>query len=270
MKPFQAKTFTLGNQLTAEQFEYFNKYGFLHFKHFISPETVQLFLKEAHQIEQEFLQRGVDKVNGIPLKFGKNPDGSPMIQRLCFTSQYSLILHEYVQDPRLQALTALLGGDARIGENEKDGLVFNHYVNAENSSFTQMGWHTDSPRDLFLGQKIHKMLNVGTHLDNCPIANGGLRVLPGTHNASKFKVLFLKKQFIDHNPDPNEVGLNIEAGDLTVHDGDLWHRVEVCPFSGEGSRRRVMYIPIVTGKYEPKTENSKTPLYQRLAKYVIH
>ena len=82
------------------------------------------------------------------------------------------------------------------------------------------------------------------------------------------KVLFLKKQFIDHNPDPNEVGLNIEAGDLTVHDGDLWHRVEVCPFTGEKSRRRVMYFPIIQGKYSPKNENSKTPFYHKLAKIV--
>ncbi|MFC0184344.1 phytanoyl-CoA dioxygenase family protein [Pseudarcicella hirudinis] len=268
MIPFEPKTFTLGEKLTDEQLWFFNKYGFLHFKHFISKDTVKQFLSEAHRIEKDWLEAGLTKMNGIPLKFGKNPDGASMIQRLCFLSQNSQILHEYLKDPRLKALTQLLGYDARIGENEKDGLVFNHYVNAENSKFTQMGWHTDSPRDLFLGQKILKMLNVGTHLDDCPKENGGLRVLPGTHNQSRFKLLFGKKQFIDHRPDPNEVGLDIEAGDLTVHDGDLWHRVEVCPFTGENSRRRVMYIPIVTGKYAPKDAGSKTPFYHRLAKVV--
>ena len=270
MMDFEAKTFTLGEQITPEQKAYFDQYGFLHFKNFISKETVEAFKNEAHRIEKEWLAAGIDKMNGIPLKFGKDEKGNPMIQRLCFLSQHSAVLHEYLQDPRLKALLTLVPDNAnRIGEDEKDGLVFNHYVNADNSKFSQMGWHTDSPRDLFLGQKILKMLNVGTHLDDCPMENGGLRVLPGTHKLSKMKVLFLKKQFIDHNPDKNEVGLNIEAGDLTVHDGDLWHRVEVCPFTGEKSRRRVMYFPIVQGKYQPKDENSKTPFYHKLGKLVV-
>ncbi|MEI9935232.1 MAG: hypothetical protein WDM71_10380 [Ferruginibacter sp.] len=29
---------------------------------------------------------------------------------------------------------------------KKDGLVVNHYVNSPYSKFTQLGWHTDSPR----------------------------------------------------------------------------------------------------------------------------
>jgi phytanoyl-CoA hydroxylase len=269
MTPLEAQTFTLGESLTPEQITFFNEYGFLHFKHFISKEVVALFLKEAKAVEENFFAKSVDKINGVPLKFGQDLDGSRLIQRLCFTSQYSTVLQEYLRDPRIQSLAKLLGGNARIGENEKDGLVFNHYVRGENSKFTSMGWHTDSPRDLFLGQKINKMLNIGTHLDDCLQKNGGLKVLPGTHKQNIFQTLFRKKQFIDHNPDINEVGFDIEAGDLTVHDGDLWHRVEASPFVGEKSRRRVMYVPIVTGKYDPKHENSKTPLYQRFAKYVV-
>jgi phytanoyl-CoA hydroxylase len=158
--------------------------------------------------------------------------------------------------------------EGRLGIGEKDGLVFNHYVNQPNSKFSQMGWHTDSPRDIFLGQKILPMLNIGIHLDDCPFENGGLRVLPGTHTQNIFKLLFGKKQFIDHKPDAKEVGFSVEAGDLTVHDGRLWHRVEVSPNFGEKSRRRVMYIPMITGKYMPKDANSKTPFYHRFAKYV--
>ena len=40
-----------------------------------------------------------------------------------------------------------------MGLEEKDGLVINHYVNVDGSKFTRMGWHTDSVRDLFLGQR---------------------------------------------------------------------------------------------------------------------
>lgn len=72
-----------------------------------------------------------------------------------------------------------------------------------------MGWHTDSPRDLFMGQKIMPMLNVGIHLDTCMFENGGLRVLPGTHKQGMFKLLFGKKYFIDNNDDPREVGFDI-------------------------------------------------------------
>jgi ectoine hydroxylase-related dioxygenase (phytanoyl-CoA dioxygenase family) len=137
----------------------------------------------------------------------------------------------------------------------------NNYLNTPNSGFSQMGWHTDSPRDLFLGQKIMPMLNVGIHLDECLFENGGLRLLPGTHQQGFLKLLFGKKYFIDNKDDQREVGFDMYPGDLSVHDGRLWHRVKQSPKFGEESRRRVMYIPIVTGKYKPKDDNSKTPFY---------
>ncbi|MEI9935231.1 MAG: hypothetical protein WDM71_10375 [Ferruginibacter sp.] len=65
-----------------------------------------------------------------------------------------------------------------------------------------------------------------------------------------------KKYFIDNRPDKKEVGFDIEAGDLTIHDGRIWHRVQQSPNIGEKSRRRVMYIPIITGAYKPKNADS--------------
>lgn len=269
MKKFEYKTFHLGESLTKEQLDYFEKYGVIQFKNFINKETVALFLSELKNVESEWIAQGIEKINGTPLKFGKDENGNKMIQRMCFANQYSEVLAEFLKDPRFNTLLELLQPyEGRMGVNEKDGLVFNHYINQPNSKFSQMGWHTDSPRDLFLGQKILPMLNVGIHLDNCPFENGGLRVLPGTHTQSKLKLLFGKKQFIDHRADDSEVGFSVDAGDLTVHDGRLWHRVEVSPNFGEKSRRRVMYIPIITGKYMPKDANSKTPFYHRFAKLV--
>jgi ectoine hydroxylase-related dioxygenase (phytanoyl-CoA dioxygenase family) len=139
----------------------------------------------------------------------------------------------------------------------------NHYVRTKHSKFSQMGWHTDSPRDLFLGQKIMPMLNVGIHLDDCPYENGGLRVLPGTHKQSMFKLLFGKKYFVDNRPDEKEVGFDIEAGDLGVHDGRLWHRVQQSPNYGDASRRRVMYVPFITGAIKVKNEKTKMPFYHK-------
>lgn len=269
MTKLQVPNYTLSTELTPEQIQFFHKNGAIVFRNFINRETVDLFLREIKRIEQMWLDEGKEKVNGIPLKFGKDENGNKMIQRLCFTSQYSAILHEFVQDPRLKILLELVRPyEGRIGETEKDGLVVNNYVRMPDSAFTQMGWHTDSPRDLFMGQRIMPMLNVGIHLDDCPFENGGLRILPGTHKQGMFKLLFKKKYFVDHNPDPKEVGFDIHAGDLTVHDGRIWHRVQRSPHFGEKSRRRVMYIPVVTGKFKPKDKNSKTPFYHKFAQTI--
>lgn len=235
---------------------------------------MQTFLHEIERIESQWLAEKIDKVNGTPLKFGQDETGRRIVQRFAFTSLFSPVLEEFLDDERLQGLTQLLSPfEGRINPEEKDGLVVNHYVRTPDSnrvsgSFSRMGWHTDSPRDLFLGQRIRPMLNVGLHLDYCPQRNGGLRVLPGTHRQNTLLTLFRKRPFIDHRPDPREVGFDIEAGDLTIHNGSLWHRVEQSPYVGAASRRRVMYIPIITGDYQIKHAASKTPFYHRFAKRV--
>ena len=267
----EIRLFEFGTVLTNEQLSYFRQHGIIQFRQFIDRPTVAALLKEVGRAERYLLDKGITKVNGIPLKFGRDVDGSTLIQRIAFASHYSPVLKKFLKDPRLAALSGLLGDyEGRIGENEKDGLVVNHYINTAVSTFSQLGWHTDSPRDLFLGRRIRPMLNVGLHLDDCPYENGGLRVLPGTHTQGLFRLLFKKKYFIDNKPDKKEVGFDVEAGDLTVHDGRLWHRVQQSPFEGEISRRRVMYIPIITGAYQPKTVDSPTPFYHRLAQLRIN
>ena len=263
--------FELGDAVSEEQLAFFKDHGVIVFRNFLQNKQVVTYIAEQQRLEAKWLAEKKEKVNGIPLKFGKDDKGNTTIQRLCFSSLHSEPLQQLLADQRLQALTAFLHPyDGRIAENEKDGLVINNYINTPNSTFTQMGWHTDSPRDLFMGQKIMPMLNVGIHLDTCPFDNGGLRIIPGTHTQGMFKLLFGKKYFLDNNDDPREVGFNINAGDLTVHDGRLWHRVKQSPNFGEASRRRVMYVPIVTGRYQPKDENSKTPFYHRFTAKVHH
>ncbi len=259
-------TFDFGSGISPEHLRHFNEHGVIQFRGFVDKDTVNNLLQEIRAVEYYFLSKAITKVNGIPLKFGRDTDGSVFIQRIAFASQYSAVLRAFLRDPRLSDLTRLLGDfEGRIGENEKDGLVVNHYVNTPSSAFRQLGWHTDSPRDLFLGGRILPMLNVGLHLDDCSYENGGLRVIPGTHRQGMLRLLFRKKYFVDNNPDKKEVGFSIQAGDLTVHDGRLWHRVAQSPYEGQRSRRRVMYIPIITGAYQPKTVDSPTPFYHKLA-----
>ena len=73
---------------------------------------------------------------------------------------------------------------------------------------------------------------------------------------------------MDNDPDVNEVALETRAGDLTVHDGRLWHRVAQSPVVGAASRRRVIYVPLISGDYKPKDANSPTAFYQRFLKLV--
>jgi ectoine hydroxylase-related dioxygenase (phytanoyl-CoA dioxygenase family) len=260
------REFTLGESLTKDQVEFFEKNGFIHFKNFISKEMVEVLLRDAEKIQDEWVSQGYKMINGVPIKYGTDITGKTIVQRFAFLNQHSTVFADLLKDTRLKALFSLIGTeDCRIGETEKDGLVFNHYINTEESNYSQLGWHTDALRDVFQGQKILPMLNVGIHMDTSTTDNGGLRLIPGTHNQGLRTLLFKKFYFISHKPDKSEIGLNVEPGDLTVHDGRLWHRVARSPFVGEKSRRRVMYIPIITGKFKPRTENSKPLFYQRFA-----
>ncbi len=263
--------FTLGNELTREQKDFFDKNGYIHFRDFISKDTVDRIIQESKTIEKQWIEEKKEKVNGVPIKYGVDLDGSKIVQRFAFISQASNYFHEFLKDPRFPALFPLLGDvclEPRIGENEKDGMLLNHYVNSENSSYKRLGWHTDSLRDVFYGKKILPMLNVGIHLSNAAEGLGGLRLIPGSHNKGLFNILFRKKYFIDHKPDKDEIRMMTKAGDLTVHDGRIWHRVAQSSIAGEQSRRRVIYVPFLCGKYQPKDENSPTVIYQKFASLI--
>lgn len=258
-------TFTLGNALTDEQKSFFEKHGFIHFSGVLSSATVQDIIKASEDVQKKWIENDVQKVNGVPVKYGRDLNGEKIVQRFAFINQHTTVLSDLLKDERLQALLEFIGPGARIGDKEKDGMVFNHYVNGPESQFTKMGWHVDGLRDIFMGGKLNPMLNVGIHLSTLQPGNGGLRIIPGTHKQSILSMLFKKKHFIDHKADKNELAITPRAGDLTVHDGRLWHRVAQSSIVGEESRRRVIYVPIIAGKYEPKNEHSPTLFYQRFA-----
>jgi len=255
--------FIFTEEVTEDQLRFFDQYGFIHFKHFYSLPQIREAIQAIEQLQNEWIQNGTEKINGVPIKFGKDENGKPIVQRFAFSSLHSPYLHEMLQDKRIMVLRKFLGEDARIGENEKDGLVINHFVNTGASNFTKLGWHTDGLRDLLLHLKLNPMLNVGVYLDDSPIEKGGLRILPGTHNQNLYSMLFRKKYFVDNTPDENEISLEAEAGDLTIHSGRLWHRVALASVEGVDSRRRIMYFPIIRGKYKPKSHRSPTPIYHK-------
>jgi hypothetical protein len=256
--------FTLGPRITPEQRAHLDAYGFLVFARVAAPHEVETILSELDRINADWLASGRKEVNGIPLFTGRGPEGQPLIQRSPFTSTFSDYIRDFVRDARFDPVRSLVGDETRVGDREKDGVVINRYINVPGSVYPRLGWHTDGLRDLFYLRKPTQMLNVGLHFDRITKEDGGLRLIPGSHNQGFLSFLFKKAYFISHKPDPNEVAVETEPGDLTVHDGRLWHRVQQSPHTGWRSLRRSMYVPYLTDAYQPKGERSKTPLYHYL------
>jgi hypothetical protein len=260
--------FRLGPEITAEQSEHLDRYGFLHFEGVASPDEVAMIGAEMDRIEQAWIEEHRTHVFGIPLFFGRGPGGRPFLQRLAFTSVFSDSIRSFVRDPRFEPLRRLVGDDARVGDAEKDGVVINRYLNVPGSVYPRLGWHTDGLRDLFYGRLPLRFLNVGLHLDACDESNGGLRLIPGSHLQGFWSMAFRKPYFVSHAPDRDEVCVETCPGDLTVHDGRLWHRVARSTRTGAASLRRSMYVPYLTGPYEPKSDASPTPAYHKLGAWM--
>src|SRR5689334_24835867 len=104
--------FELSDALGREPLGFLAKHGFLHFNNFISRETVSDIRAEIRVIEDRFVEKQVEKINGVPIKYGTDVDGRKIIQRFPFSSQQSPLLSEFIQDPRFQSLFPLLGDDA--------------------------------------------------------------------------------------------------------------------------------------------------------------
>ena len=258
------KKFTFNGSLTEEQISFFNTHGFIHFEKYASREIVDEIISSTEKVQDNWIANNVEKINGVPIKYGQDETGKKIVHRFAFTNQYSDAVSHFASNPDIDALKILLPEGARIGFEEKDGVVFNHYVNTDGSNFSNMGWHTDSARDISYGKKVAPMLNIGFYLDDSPIEKGGLRILPGTHKQGLWDLLFRKKYYLNNYADKKEVAVEAKAGDLVIHDGRIWHRVASSPLTGSASRRRVMYIPMIIGAYQPKTQKSKTPLYLHL------
>lgn len=256
--------FTFDGALTREQRDYLDTFGFIRFKGFVDRATVRSLVEEVEEIDRRLIGEGRTHINGVPLIIGTRKDGSRYIQRMVFASLFGERLKAFLRDPRFQAILDVAGPGYRIGERERDGLVINHYRHEQGSSYQRLGWHTDSLRDIFYFEKPRRYLNVGFYLDDSPITKGGVRLIPFSQNQNLLAMMTRKAYFVDHKPDPEEYALVAEAGDLTIHDGRIWHRVAQASATGDASQRRVMYLPLMNGPLKLKDESSPTPLYFRL------
>ncbi|HEX8953159.1 MAG TPA: phytanoyl-CoA dioxygenase family protein [Polyangia bacterium] len=264
--PPPAVKFTLRGPLDAEQRDFLDTYGYIHFGAFASPSEIEMIRAELSRIEAAWLAEARQAVNGIPIRYGTRPDGSRYVNRFAFTSLFSPRLRDFLADERWEAVRAACGDKFRLGQHEKDGVVVNQFINQPGSRYKRLGWHVDALRDLFYGRLPQPMLNVGLYLDDSYRDKGALRVLPGSHKQGLWHMLFGKLHFFDHRDDPREIILEADAGDLTFHDGRTWHRVGKAQTTGLQSLRRTMYLPFLTGPFEPKSETSRMPLYHRFSR----
>ncbi|MBL4844830.1 MAG: phytanoyl-CoA dioxygenase family protein [Planctomycetes bacterium] len=258
--------FELGAEITPIQNAFLDKNGFLLFGGVTTQEELDAIDAEVHSIQERWLSERRKKVYGIPLFAGKDPEGRPFIQRFAFTSTFSEVIHAFIRDERFEPVRRLIGEDARVGDEEKDGVVFNRNLNVPESGYKRLGWHTDGLRSLFYGRMPGPMLNVGLHFDRIAREDGGLRLIPGSHKQGFWDMAFGKPYFVDHRVDPWELAIETEPGDLTIHDGRLWHRVEKSRHQGWKSLRRTMYVPYICDGYSPKSPDSPTPLYHQLGR----
>src|SRR6478735_5579775 len=92
--------FTLRGPLDAEQREFLDTYGYIHFGAFASPAEVETIRGELARIEAQWIAEGRQLVNGIPIRYGTRPDGSRFVNRFAFTSLFSPRLREFLADER--------------------------------------------------------------------------------------------------------------------------------------------------------------------------
>lgn len=266
-KVFQMPTFTFEGRMTKEQEQFLDEVGFIRFKGFADPAKVKELREEIEEVDRKLVAEGKTHLFGIPLIIGQKKDGTKYVQRMCFASVLGKKLHEFLKDPRFQDVLRVAGPDFRIGERERDGLVVNHYRTEEGSVFSRQGWHTDSLRDVFYLEKPRRYLNTGFYIDDSPASKGGVRIIPFSHRQGLWNLLTRKRYYLDRDEDPAEYAVEAEAGDLTLHDGRIWHRVAQATVTGDASQRRVMYLPLMNGPVKEKTEQSKTPLYFHLRRF---
>ena len=71
--------FRLGDEVTAEQAAFLDHYGFLHFEGVAASSEIAMITAEMDRIEAAWLSEGRTSIYGIPLFFGRTPDGLSLI-----------------------------------------------------------------------------------------------------------------------------------------------------------------------------------------------
>ena len=258
--------FTLRGPLDAEQRDFLDTYGYIHFRAFATPAEIEMIREELGRIEAAWIAERRQTVNGIPIRYGTRPDGSRYVNRFAFTSLFSRRLRDFLADERWEAVRARLrppssgSGSTRRTASWSTSSSTSRARATSGSAGTSMRCATSSTGACRSRCSTSASISTTRTATRARCAS-----CPAATSRACWRMLFGKLHFLDHRDDPREVILEADAGDLTFHDGRTWHRVGKAQTTGLASLRRTMYLPFLTGPFEPKTETSPMPLYHRFS-----
>lgn len=156
-------------------------------------------------------------------------DGGSALCRLIYLGLVEPAIAALDDDPRVRSLTALAGEPLRVVGDRSDG----HSVVIKNGQIadglSDLPWH----RDCGLGGHPLKCpaINIGIQLDAASEASGRLHFAPGSHRASCHRADLARAA---------TVAVDTEAGDCTIHFGDVMHAAP--PPTAAGRGRRALYL----------------------------
>jgi Phytanoyl-CoA dioxygenase (PhyH) len=222
-------TLTRGFRLDHDEDEmrgFLETNGFLHVRDVFSPDEIAALRAEV--------ERGLAVATPDDGRswWATQADGTNVCCRLIYLGATSPLVRGLGDDPRLQRLAAL-GGDGLEPEHDcLDGqsvVIKNADVTA---GLSDLPWH----RDCGLGGHpvLCPSVAIGIQLDRASAETGQLHFVAGSHRGSS------------HPLKPGDeqtwpvVAVDAEAGDVTVHFGDVLHAAP--PPTGSGPCRRAMYI----------------------------
>ena len=117
--------FELGSHITEVQQRFLDTHGFILFDRVASEDEVVALRDAIENIQSQWIEEDRRLVHGIPIFYGKDCDGAPFVQRFTFSSMFSEVIKTFVRDPRFEPIRRLNGEDARVSDDEKDGVVIN-------------------------------------------------------------------------------------------------------------------------------------------------
>lgn len=210
----------------ADMAHFLRTAGYLHAKEVFSREETHDLQEHARALEARACKG--DKRSW----WGKNAVGEEVLCRVTHCEQVDDELDALARDPRITALAALSHHALVPREQWGDGTSILIKNPGMTEGLSDLPWHRDC--------------GMGGHATTCPVLifsiylapsrpeTGELRMLPGSHEASLgfFEATDPRA--------PRGIGLAADAGDVTLHYGDIMHAAP--PPTGAGPFRKCVLL----------------------------
>jgi ectoine hydroxylase-related dioxygenase (phytanoyl-CoA dioxygenase family) len=184
---------------THEQWQYFDKHGFLILENAIEPDVVKTLISAIDRVASAHPKFAQDRYFGIKRIVESDP-----------------VFADLIDHPRhIGYMYDLYGELLKLHLSEM-------FVRPFGSKTTE--WHTDGAKVVpyrIFSPRLPLQTRVGYWLTDVTTQDqGALVVVPGSHRRQYLD------QYTTHEPNPEEVPVLLPAGSITLHHCDLWHRVE--------------------------------------------